>query len=139
MKKEINSELGLIITTGNKVKSEERDYINIVLSGYHGDKNYDVNKDIKIYLDTLNKNYALQKFISIGAYLNKLTWDDLRQEIKNIFDSDEDFMIEYEECQEEIFHDYSEVHDNTIELRIESIESYIDGVLYSGFSLNLTK
>lgn len=112
--------------TDKKKEVPKETYLHINATGYHGDMDYNVNEEATIYF---NNDRGFKDFITFMCFDNCCEFDELKEEYQKIFVNVDEFE-ELKEEWREFSRDYSEMHDDTIDLSIRY--SYvIEGKTYS--------
>lgn len=107
---------GFVMKISGKGKKNADNYLKINASGYHGDADYDVNKDAEIYLNDGKDEF--KNLICFLCFDAGGRFKHLKEEFKNLFKDEEEFKSMYQEWRE-FCSDYSEVHDQRIHLGTE--------------------
>lgn len=112
-------------------------YLKIKASGYHGDDDYEVNRECKLYFNDSKVDF--KDYICFLAYCSEgneeYVFEMLKPEYKQFFKDKEDFQDMLQDWYD-FRTDYSETHDETIFLDIDYVYS-IDGVIYQDEDIEL--
>jgi hypothetical protein len=124
---------GFTLKLKNKVKKVDKTCLEIRATGYHGDADYDVNKETQIYFND-NKD-GFKELIAFLCFEVEATFDQLKEEYQNLFKDEEEFNYMYKDWKS-FCRSYSEMHDQSIDLDID-YWYVIEGVQYSSVDVGL--
>jgi hypothetical protein len=105
-------ENGLIIKLNGDGKEVIKTYLAVRATGYHGDMDFEVNKDEELYFNDNKEDF--KKLICFLCFIKNLDIGNLKDEYIELFDEDDyDCMVEE---WNDFFHSGSEQHDEYIDL-----------------------
>lgn len=104
---------GLVMELTGDGKELNKTYLAVRATGYHGDMDFEVNKDENLYFDDDQEDF--KKLICFICFVEHLDMGHLKDEYIELFDSEDDYDYMVEEW-DDFFHSGSEQHDEYIDL-----------------------
>lgn len=109
-------ENGFVMKLNGDGAEVSKTYLYINATGYHGDMDYDVNNDTKIYFNDGDDDF--KELISFKCFNGCREFDELKEEFQKLFEDEGEFQ---DMCDgwKSFCKDYSETHDEAIELDLD--------------------
>jgi hypothetical protein len=124
---------GFVMELTNEGEEIENTYLEVTATGYHGDMDYDVNNHTKVYFNDSEEEF--KNLICFICFKKAKDFSELKEEYQKLFGDGEAFDNMLEEW-EDFCEDYSERHDQTIELNT-NYDYIIEGKQYGFGSVKL--
>lgn len=104
---------GFVIKLATDGEEVSNTYLEIKATGFHGDADYDVNNETKLYFNDNENDF--KELVSFICFRQGLELCELKEDYQKLFKGEKDFRYN---CKEwvDFCSDYSEVHDERISL-----------------------